>query len=116
MSCYYLSIWFQAIDAVNALQNGIRGIPFVLALVVSSILAGIFVSKAGYYNPCIISCSIIMSIGAAMLTTLHVGSTSSEWIGYQLVAGFGMRLGMQQPSMVAQVVLVPEDVPIKPPS
>lgn len=109
---YYLSIWFQAIDGVDALQSGIRGIPFVLALVVSSILAGIFVSKVGYYSPCIISCSIIMSIGAGLLTTLHVGSSSSEWIGYQIVAGFGMGLGMQQPGMAAQVVLAPEDVPV----
>ena len=109
---YYLSIWFQAIDGVDALQSGIRSIPFVLALVVSSILAGIFVSKVGYYSPCIISCSILMSIGAGMLTTLHVGSSSSEWIGYQVLAGFGMGLGMQQPSMAAQVVLAPEDVPV----
>ena len=44
---YYLSIWFQAIDGVDALQSRIRNLAFILALVVSSIIAGVFVSKVG---------------------------------------------------------------------
>jgi Major Facilitator Superfamily len=109
---YYLSIWFQAIDGVDALQSGIRSLPFILALVVSSILAGVFVSKVGYYSPCVIVCSILMSIGTGLLTTLRVHSGSSEWIGYQVIAGLGMGFGMQQSGLAAQVVLRAEDVPI----
>lgn len=51
---YYLSIRFQAIDSVDALQSRIRNLAFILALVVSSIIAGVFVSKVGYYLPCVI--------------------------------------------------------------
>ena len=107
---YYLPIWFQAIDGVDALQSGIRGLAFLLALVVAAIVAGGFVTKVGYYAPCVIACSILMSIGAGLLTTLKVGSGQAEWIGYQFLAGFGMGLGMQQSSISAQVVLAPEDV------
>ncbi|GAM35921.1 hypothetical protein TCE0_018r04622 [Talaromyces pinophilus] len=109
---YYLSIWFQAIDGVDALQSGIRNLAFILALIVSSILAGIFVSKVGYYSPCVIVCSILMSIGTGLLTTLRVDSGGTEWIGYQVIAGLGMGFGMQQSGLAAQVVLKAEDVPI----
>lgn len=109
---YYLSIWFQAIDGVEALESGLRNLAFILALVVSSIIAGVFVSKVGYYTPCVIACSILMSIGTGLLTTFRVNSGSPEWIGYQVLAGFGMGLGMQQCGLAAQVVLKAEDVPI----
>ena len=44
---YYLSIWFQAIDCVDALQSRIRNLAFILALVVSGIIADVSVSKVG---------------------------------------------------------------------
>jgi hypothetical protein len=53
-----------------------------------------------------------MTVGAGLLTTLHVGSRSAEWIGYQFLAGFGMGLGMQQSGLAAQVVLAEVDVPV----
>ncbi|KAH9893886.1 major facilitator superfamily domain-containing protein [Xylariomycetidae sp. FL2044] len=109
---YYLPIWFQAIDGVDALQSGIRGLPFILALVLSSMMAGGFVTKVGYYTPCVILCSVLMTPGAGLLTTLRVDSGNAEWIGYQVLAGFGMGLGMQQSGLAAQVVLAHDDVPI----
>ena len=109
---YYMPIWFQAIKNVDALQSGIRTLPFVLALVVASIIAGGCVSRFGYYTPFVILCSCFMSIGTGLLTTLNVHSGSGPWIGYQFLTGFGMGFGMQQSGMAAQVVLAPEDVPI----
>lgn len=53
-----------------------------------------------------------MSVGAGLLTTLHIGSSSAEWIGWQVIAGFGMGLGMQMSGLAAQVVLKAEDVPV----
>lgn len=109
---YYLPIWFQAIKGVNALQSGIRGLPFILGLVFSSIIAGGGVSQTGYFTPFMIVCSVLMSIGAGLLVTLRVDSGAKEWIGYQVLAGLGMGLGMQQSGMAAQVVLKDEDVAI----
>ena len=109
---YYMPIWFQAIDNVDALQSGIRTLPFVLALVVASIIAGGCVSRFGYYAPFTIACACLMSIGTGLLTTLKVDSGSGAWIGFQFLTGFGMGFGMQQSGIAAQVVLAPEDVPI----
>jgi hypothetical protein len=108
----YLPIWFQAITGVDALQSGIRGIPLIFSLVIASIVGGGIVQTAGYYTPVMIASSCIISIGSGLLTTLTVDSGSPQWIGYQVLLGFGTGLGMQQSGMAAQVVLPTEDVPI----
>ena len=109
---YYLAIWFQAIQGVNALESGIRSLPFILSLVVASIFAGMFITNLGYYTPLVILSACLMAIGAGLLTTLRVNSGKPMWFGFQVIAGFGMGLGMQQPSLAAQVVLAADDVAI----
>ena len=49
---YYIPIWFQAIKDVSAYKSGIDVLPLLLGLVLSSISAGILVSKIGYYTLC----------------------------------------------------------------
>ncbi|ERT00813.1 hypothetical protein HMPREF1624_02046 [Sporothrix schenckii ATCC 58251] len=109
---YYLAVWFQAIQGVDALQSGIRSLPFVLALVVASIIGGGLTTRFGYYTPFAIACSCLLSIGVGLTTTLQVDSGHSMWIGYQVVAGLGMGFGMQMSSLAAQTVLAPPDVPV----
>ncbi|EPE10757.1 major facilitator superfamily transporter [Ophiostoma piceae UAMH 11346] len=109
---YYLAVWFQAIQGVDALQSGIRSLPFVLALVVASILAGGLTSRFGYYTPFALACSCLLAIGMGLVTLLRVDSGHSKWIGFQVVCGLGMGLGMQMSSLAAQTVLAADDVPV----
>lgn len=87
-------------------------LPMILGLVVLSVLAGMAVSIIGYYTPLILASSILMSIGAGLLTTLHADSGASHWIGYQLLYGIGAGLGMQLPLVAVQTALAERDVPI----
>lgn len=109
---YYVPIWFQAIKDVSAIRSGIDTLPLLLSLVVSSISAGFLVSKVGYYTPFMIANSIIMSIGAGLITTWTPDTLHPKWIGYQFVFGFGLGMGMQQASLAAQAVLSRKDAPI----
>ncbi|KAH8895438.1 major facilitator superfamily protein, partial [Thozetella sp. PMI_491] len=108
----FLPLWFQAIQDVNAIDSGIRLLPFIAALIVASIIAGGGVSAIGYYTPFLILCSIIMSVGAGLLTTLRVDASQAIWVGYQIIFGFGTGLGQQQAGLAAQTVLPSKDVPV----
>ena len=108
---YYIPIWFQAIKDVSAVKSGIDSLPLILGLVASSISAGICVSRIGYYAPFMIASSVIMSIGAGLITTFTPTTGHSKWIGYQALYGLGLGLGMQQASLAAQAVLQRRDVP-----
>lgn len=109
---YFLPTWFQAIKGVSAVRSGINTIPMVLALVVGNIGAGQLTGRIGYYVPQAIASSIIMPIGAGLLSTLTPSTGEGKWIGYQILFGFGIGLGMQQGAMSAQTVLKRRDVPM----
>ncbi|KAI9734103.1 MAG: MFS sugar transporter [Claussenomyces sp. TS43310] len=108
---YFLPLWFQAVQGVSAVQSGIRNLPMVLALVLLSILSGVGVSVLGYYTPLMIASSVIMAIGFGMITTFTPDTSKGKWIGYQILAGFGVGLGMQQPLIAVQTVLDIKDIP-----
>jgi MFS family permease len=108
---YYLPVWFQAIEGVSAVESGIRSLPLILGFVISTIIGGGIVTKYGYYAPCMIVCSVLMSIGAGLLTTLTTTSGSRQWIGFQVLLGLGVGLGLQQGLIAVQTVLPSKDIP-----
>lgn len=108
---YYIPIWFQAVKGVSAEESGIRTIPLVLSLVLGTITAGAATSKIGYYTQFAYISAVIMPIGAGMISTWQVDTGHSKWIGYQVLYGYSLGLGMQQAQLAAQTVLKRVDVP-----
>jgi len=87
-------------------------LPLILSLVVVSLVAGGLITKIGYYTPFMIASSIIMAIGAGLICTFKPDTGHEKWIGYQVVYGVGVGLGMQQILIAVQAALPLEDVPI----
>jgi EmrB/QacA subfamily drug resistance transporter len=107
----YIPLWFQAIKQVSAMQSGINTIPLVLSVVVGSIMSGGLTQRIGYYTPFMIMGSTLMAVGTGLLTTWNINTSSSAWIGYQIILGFGVGCTMQHPNLAVQVVLAKQDVP-----
>ena len=108
---YYLPIWFQVIKDATPVHSGIMNLPTLLSLVVASICTGIITKKIGYYCPSLIASSVVMPIGIGLFTTFAPETGHAKWIGYQVLFGVGLGLGMQQANMAAQTVLERKDVP-----
>ena len=53
---------------------------------------------------------MLATIGSGLVYTFDIGTPSSEWIGYQVLAGIGSGLVLQIPIIVAQAVSTPEDL------
>ncbi|KAG6163553.1 hypothetical protein E4U11_001863 [Claviceps purpurea] len=109
---YYLPIWFQAVQGTSAIESGIKNLPMILSLVVFSIVSGGLVTTLGQYAPFMLISTVLMSVGAGMLSTLAVESPPAHWIGYQLLFGIGVGLGMQQTMVAVQASLEGADVAI----
>ncbi|KAH8729554.1 major facilitator superfamily domain-containing protein [Ilyonectria robusta] len=109
---YYLSLYFQAIQGVSAVQAGIKILPLLLSTVLISIVAGGLITAIGYYSVVIIPCMILNTVGCGMITTLDVDSPMREWFGYQVIAGLGIGAGFQIGVLVVQTVLPQEWVPV----
>ncbi|KAJ8111147.1 hypothetical protein OPT61_g6184 [Boeremia exigua] len=58
-----------------------------------------------------IASTVLGSVGAGLISTWRVDVDRAMWIGVQVLFGFGVGVGMQQPSMMAQIVLPKKDQP-----
>ena len=96
---YYLPLWFQAVKGNTALSSGVSNIPLVIALVVASISVRGFISGVGYYAPFMLLSSLCMAVGSGLMVTFNASTPSGNWIGYQILYGVGVGLGMQQSVM-----------------
>lgn len=108
---FLLPIWFQAIKGATAVHSGIMNLPSVLGMTLSAIVAGIGTRKLGFFTHWMLISSIMTSIGTGLMCTFTTSTNHSKWIGYQVIWGIGLGLGMQQPSVGAQTVLSRKDVP-----
>ena len=109
---YYLPFYFQAVKGTTAEESGIRCIPYLVSITLSSIVVGGAITALGPYNPPMWIGVIIFTVGSAMLYTLKVDSTIGVWIGYQILAGVGAGACVQIPFIAVQVVLEEKDMPI----
>jgi EmrB/QacA subfamily drug resistance transporter len=108
---YFLPIWFQAIKGASAVKSGIMNLPLILSLVIMSMLVGGLITKIGYYTPFVIAGSVLLSIGAGLVSTFTTTTSHNHWIGYQIIFGFGMGMSMQQTLVAVQTVLPKADIP-----
>ncbi|KAM0136962.1 hypothetical protein ACHAP3_004300 [Botrytis cinerea] len=111
LAVYYIPIWFQAVQGLDALDSGIHTLPLVLSLVFATLFASIFQRSIGYYFPMIIASSIIAPVGAGLLITLQVDSGPKEWMSWPVVFGSGLGLGIQQINLAVLACLDDDDVP-----
>ncbi|KAF2171276.1 hypothetical protein M409DRAFT_63625 [Zasmidium cellare ATCC 36951] len=109
---YYLPFYFQAVKGVGAEASGIRTIPYLVSITLSSIVVGAAITIIGPYNPPMWIGSVIFVIGCGMLYTLKVNSSTGTWIGYQILAGVGAGACVQIPFIAVQVVLPEKDMPV----
>ena len=109
---FYLPVWFQAVKGDSALKSGTDLLPLLLLTFVASIITGILISRIGYYTPFAIFGSCLSAVGAGLLTTLEVNSSTAKWVGYQILYGFALGSMTQAPNMAAQTVLSRQDVSI----
>ncbi|KAM0203069.1 hypothetical protein ACHAPI_001241 [Fusarium lateritium] len=108
---YFLPIWFQAVQGQSPIMSGVRNLPMLLGIVLFAMVAGAAVTTWGYYTPFMIAGSILMAIGFGVITTFEVETSTAKWVGYQLIAGIGVGIGLQQSLIAVQVVCEMVDIP-----
>ncbi|KAI1877339.1 hypothetical protein JX265_003347 [Neoarthrinium moseri] len=109
---FYLPIWFQVIQGKSPQSSGLSLLPLLLSIVFAIIGCGIMTSIIGYYTPPIVIGSGILIIGCSLITLWGPDTGPGTWIGFQIITGVGLGLGLQQPIVAAQAVLSENDVAI----
>ncbi|KAL6243104.1 hypothetical protein RBB50_010204 [Rhinocladiella similis] len=109
---YYLPFYFQAVKGTSAEGSGIRTIPYLVSITLSSIVVGGSITVLGPYVPFTWFGSAVFAVGSGLLHTLKVDSSTGTWIGYQILTGVGAGACVQIPFIAVQVVLTKKDMPV----
>ncbi|RGP64257.1 major facilitator superfamily transporter [Fusarium sporotrichioides] len=107
---YYVPIYFQSIDHATPIMSGVRNLPMVIAVTFGIFLAGGLISKTGRYQHILLFALGLSTVGAGLIYTFDLHTSTGKWIGYQIVAGVGWGLAYQIPLTVGQGSCDPMDM------
>ncbi|MFC4377805.1 DHA2 family efflux MFS transporter permease subunit [Nocardia halotolerans] len=101
-SMTYLPAYLQYVDGTSATVSGVRTLPLVVGLFVTSIFSGQVVGRTGKYRYFPVVGMAVMAVGLALMSTMN--RTTSAWLEslYMLVLGAGLGLSMQVLTIVVQ--------------
>ncbi|MEV0712788.1 MDR family MFS transporter [Nocardia aurea] len=101
-SMTYLPAYLQYVDGVSATMSGLRTLPLVAGLLVTSIVSGQVVGVTGRYKIFPIVGTAVMALGLYLMSTM--GRGTSVWLEslYMLILGLGIGLAMQVLTIVVQ--------------
>jgi MFS transporter, DHA2 family, glioxin efflux transporter len=107
---YYLPIYFQSILGASPIRSGLDNLPFVLAASVFALLGGGVVMKTGRAQQVLFVGSMLSSVGIGLIYTLDIGSSTGEWVGYQIFLGAVMAFAIMHGLTIAQANASAEDL------
>ncbi|KAF9890757.1 hypothetical protein FE257_005626 [Aspergillus nanangensis] len=108
---YDLPIYFQSIDDVSPAMSGVRNLPLILAVTISMLASGGFISTTGIAAPVAVIGAAVTIICTGLLYTLDIGTSTGKWIGYQIIGGIGWGMASQIPMITAQATASTADLP-----
>ncbi|KAG9768415.1 MFS transporter, partial [Aureobasidium melanogenum] len=107
---YYMPMWFQVVKGVSPTKSGTMSLPTMISMVLMSFVSGGMITRFGQYLPFFYLSSVLTSVGAGLISTFWVDTGHSKWIGYQVIFGSGLGLGVQLPITVVQLSCSREDI------
>ncbi|KAJ1862789.1 hypothetical protein LPJ78_004469 [Coemansia sp. RSA 989] len=98
----FIPLWELAVKHVSETQAGLRILPLMVAMVVSSALAGIGLKRYGRYQEFIWLCGILIATGNSLLLLYKPSTGSFERIIFLAITGLGLGFGVQTLIIAAQ--------------
>jgi EmrB/QacA subfamily drug resistance transporter len=94
-SVTFLPLFFQTVFGSTPTGSGLRLIPMIGGLVLTSIVSGRLISRTGRYKLFPIAGTAVMTAGLLLLSTLDVNTSTLAADLYLLVLGLGLGMVMQ---------------------
>ena len=98
----FLPLYFQTVDAASPTGSGLRLVPMMGGLVLTSIVSGQIIARTGRYRRFPIMGTALMTIGLFLLSRLDVGTSAATSAVFLLILGLGMGMTMQVLVLVVQ--------------
>ncbi|KAI4942276.1 hypothetical protein J4E91_010250 [Alternaria rosae] len=108
----WMPTYFQAVKGNGPTDSGVHILPSILSQLLVVIASGAAVTRMGYYLPWALVGGIITAIGNGLVSTFTASTSTSIWIGYQILLGAGRGCGMQMAIIAVQNAVLPVQYPV----
>jgi predicted MFS family arabinose efflux permease len=98
----FLPSYLQYVGGASATMSGVRTLPMVVGLLLTSVASGQVVSSTGIYKPFPIAGAIFIGIGLFLLSRMNEHTSVAAQSAYMFVLGAGIGLAMQVLTIVVQ--------------
>ncbi|HEX7350747.1 MDR family MFS transporter [Brachybacterium sp.] len=98
----YIPVYAQGVMGVSATRSGMILVPQSVAMILTSIIVGLLISRTGRYRPFLIAGGIVMVIGYGLLVALEHGDSQWHLTLAMIVIGLGLGLSMQVYTLIVQ--------------
>jgi EmrB/QacA subfamily drug resistance transporter len=106
----FLPTFMQYVEGVSATASGLRMLPMVFGLIVTSVLSGTIVGRTGTYKIFPILGGAVSALGMFLLSRMGPETPLWESSLYLLVLGLGLGLSMQVLTIVVQNTVAYHDL------
>ncbi|KAK4049037.1 hypothetical protein OIV83_004398 [Microbotryomycetes sp. JL201] len=106
---YYIPIYFQAVLGFSPLKSGVATLALILPNMIAGIVAGYCVTAFGWFHPEMLVGTICTAIGTGLFALMDQTTSSSAWIGYQVLASTGMGTWYMLGFLASQILLPKQD-------
>src|SRR5215208_3656275 len=86
----FLPLYFQTVDGDTPTQSGLRILPMMVGVLITSIGSGQAISRLGRYRAFPIAGTAVLTVGLFLLSRLDVGTTTPAGALSLLVVGLGL--------------------------
>ncbi|RUS31208.1 major facilitator superfamily domain-containing protein [Jimgerdemannia flammicorona] len=107
---FYLPVFYQKTQFESATASGLEMLPIILGLSIFSVISGSLVSLSGRFRIFIWIGMFLLTLGAALISTLTQFSPKAMQICYLLITGCGVGLALQTLIVAGQASVQRKDL------
>lgn len=108
---YYMPFYFQAARGLTPSRSGVHILALTIPDALVALVVGATVTSFGHYVPFMVSCGAVLAVGSGLLSQIEGNTGTAHILGFELIAAFGVGLGVQLPLSAVRNVLDEPDVP-----
>jgi len=106
----FLSQYFQLARGASPTESGLRTLPLIIGLFLSSTIAGQFITRTGRWKGWIVTGGFLLTAGLGLMAT--VAYDTDYWLVAVYMLGIGLGIGMMMQNLILAVqnVIAPQDL------
>jgi len=109
---YLLPLYFQSVRGASPTSSGIRMLPLIIAMTITSMGGAGFITAKGMPMYIMLAGAIMATIGSGLVYTFDVNTPFANWVGYLVLLGLGYGFTLQLAIIVGQASAKLEDIAV----